>query len=360
MSNRSGREELTPLERVNALLTGQNIDRIPLYLMGKGFSANCVGYDKASMYNDPEKSFQAQQWTDEFIGADSLIPRVSYHTGMVLEFGGEIQFPTGEWAQSPSVSQRPVTSEEDVSSLSLPPVKTTGKGYVATMMAFCKIAEKSDLPIVPHAGSPLTQVENLCGSDLLLRWMLKKPELVHRLLRVVTDFLFEVVRCWVNTFGTDRIIVFQAASVESNQLISPVQFQEFAFPYLEELNGKILDTGIKHIFCHVCGEQNLNLPYWEQVPMGSPGLISIGHEIDLNTAIGSLGDRCIIVGNLETAVLQEGTPTKVYELARQCLIKGKSAPKGYVLAPGCELPPNSPPYNIYMMKKAIDDFGWYD
>jgi uroporphyrinogen-III decarboxylase len=28
--------------------------------------------------------------------------------------------------------------------------------------------------------------------------------------------------------------------------------------------------------------------------------------------------------------------------------------------PGCEIPPTTPPYNMYMMRKAVEEFGWYD
>jgi uroporphyrinogen-III decarboxylase len=30
-----------------------------------------------------------------------------------------------------------------------------------------------------------------------------------------------------------------------------------------------------------------------------------------------------------------------------------------MLMPGCEIPPNAPPHNVYVMRKAIDDFGRY-
>ena len=40
--------------------------------------------------------------------------------------------------------------------------------------------------------------------------------------------------------------------------------------------------------------------------------------------------------------------------------KAKYTPRGYILMAGCEVPVMTPPYNLYIMKKAIDDFGWYD
>jgi len=117
--------------------------------------------------------------------------------------------------------------------------------------------------------------------------------------------------------------------------------------------------GVKHINTHICGEQNLNLPYWAEIPMGNPGIISIGHEVDLDTASKYFPDH-IIVGNVEPALIQTGKPEEVYELSRICIEKGKKHPGGFALAPGCELPPMAPPYNVWMMRKAINDFGWYE
>jgi uroporphyrinogen decarboxylase len=275
------------------------------------------------------------------------------------DFGGEIKYPTGEWAQAPTVTRHPVTSEEDVEKLTLPDVRSVRSLHM--MMEFCKISEKFGSFIIPHIGAPLSEVvAGLCGTDLSFRWMIRRPELLHRLLRLVTDFSIEVAKHWVNTFGAERLMVFETAPIESNQLISPKQFKEFAFPYLKELHEQILAMGIKHIYCHICGEQNLNLPYWAQIPMGNPGIVSIGQEVDLATAIKYFGDSCVIAGNVEPAVIQEGTPQQIYELTKQCIEKAKHAPRGYLLMPGCELPPKAAPYKVYMMKKAVMDFGWYD
>ena len=93
----------------------------------------------------------------------------------------------------------------------------------------------------------------------------------------------------------------------SNQLISPKLFKEFVMPCLQELHEKILKMGYQHIYCHICGESNANLPYWSQVPMGNPGVVSIGHEIDLEKA-AEFFPSDIIMGNLEPSLLQTGKP----------------------------------------------------
>ena len=70
--------------------------------------------------------------------------------------------------------------------------------------------------------------------------------------------------------------------------------------------------------------------------------------------------ECIIAGNVNPAVIQTGTPKEVYELSKQCIEKGKHAPRGYTLTSGFGLPPLAPPYNVYAMLKAVNNLGWYD
>lgn len=352
---------MTSIERINALLAGQPVDRVAiwLWLWSSGFAARNVGYQVADSYNDPDKCFWSQVWTGEMYGSDD-IPRPLFG-GVYFEtmaLGGEIKWPTGQYAQAPTVNRYPVESEEDAQKLKLPDdIKTASP--VPLYMQFSKLQEKHGLPIIILCNSPLDSIIALCGADLMGRWLIKKPDLVHQLLRLTNDFKLAVVRYWTETFDPKRIMVYVPAPAESNQVISPKHFETFSLPYLKELHESILARGIRNIFCHICGEQHLNLPYWTQIPMGDPGIVSIGHEISLTTAIEHFGDTSIIAGNIEPAIIQEGTPQQVYELSRQCIEKAKYAPRGFLLTPGCGLPPMAPPYNVFMMKKAINDFGWY-
>ena len=89
----------------------------------------------------------------------------------------------------------------------------------------------------------------------------------------------------------------------------------------------LLQAGIRHIYCHICGEQNKNLPLWHKIPMGNPGIVSFGHEVDIDTAIKFFGERCIIAGNIEPAIIHLGTPDQIYNLCREALAKGIKAPR---------------------------------
>lgn len=63
-------------------------------------------------------------------------------------------------------------------------------------------------------------------------------------------------------------------------------------------------------------------------------------------------------------------PELVYRLARvvadfhiavaQYWVDTFGHPGGFAFGPSCELPPKAPPYNVWVMRKAINDFGWYE
>ncbi|OPY74248.1 MAG: methylcobalamin:coenzyme M methyltransferase [Syntrophorhabdus sp. PtaU1.Bin058] len=349
-------EKMTWVERLDALRNGRSVDRVPFLSFILGFCAKNVGYPVASVYSDPERSLLAQMLTREQYGYDSE-PFYGYASFGGSEFGGEIKLPDGEYEQAPSHVRFAVEKEQDVDRLELPDVKNAGVLPSAMKFSQLQIANGIEPSVV--VGGAFTIAGNICVVDTLCRWVIKKQGLVHRLLRLATDHILDIARFWVDRFGKGRVNIQIWEPLASNQIISPRHFEKLVLPYQVELHEKLLAIGIKHILCHICGEQNQNLPYWSDVPMGKFGIISIGKEIDITTAIKYFGDRYVIAGNIEPAILQTGTPGEIYELCRQAIEKGKHAPKGFALMQGCEVPVNTPPYNLYTMKKAVDDFGYY-
>jgi uroporphyrinogen decarboxylase len=348
--------KMTRAERLEALVTGNPVDRVPFFSFTLGFCARNVGYPLSAIYRDPEKSFGAQSLTREQYDYDSD-PFYGYASYGGWEFGGEIKLPESEYEQAPSHGRFAVETESDVAKLKTPDVRTAGMLPLA--MQFSQLQMKNNLSPSLVVGGPFTIAGNICPVETLCRWLIRKPELANRLIQLAANHILEVVEYWVKTFGPGRVILQIWEPLASNQIISPGQFEKFILPYQIELHQKILSTHIRYLLCHICGEQNLNLPYWSQVPMGEPGFISIGSQIDILKAISYFGKTNVIAGNIEPAVLQTGTPPEIYELCRQAIVKGKSAPRGYILMQGCEVPVNTPPYNLYIMRKAVDDFGWY-
>ena len=113
--------------------------------------------------------------------------------------------------------------------------------------------------------------------------------------------------------------------IETNQLYSPRQFESFAFPYLQEIHGKLTDMGVAIFLSHICGEQNKNLKFWSQLAYGKRGMISVGKEITLKAASEAF-PACVIMGHVDPVVIQEGTPEQVLALCENRSQRARTIP----------------------------------
>jgi len=340
------------------LLSGRNINRPLVWLWGAtpSFAIENVGYPMAAAFNDPQKCFDAQIETIAQFGEDG-VPRMAVGgaSDVTWAFGGALKWPADEYSMAPTATRHPVNSEDEVETLTMPE-EIAAAGPLPIYLDFARRCHSNGLPVFPFITSPIEGARSLCGPELLMRWLIKKPDLAHRLLRLATDYSSAVVQLFADTFPPGDILTYLAAPTASNQMLSPKFFETFVLPYQKELHKNILATGIRHIYCHICGEQNKNLPLWCDIPMGNPGIVSFGHEVALETAVESFGADCIIAGNIEPAVIHLGQPAEVYRLSTAALVAGSRSPRGYILMPGCGIPPNVPHENLLMLKKAASDF----
>ena len=351
------KDRMSSNERIDALFNYQKPDRVPLGAMANVFSSKNAGYTVTDAYDDPKKSFYAMLWAAEQYGWDS-IPQYFMHTVLgAYDFGGDMRPPKDEYEQGMIVKSYPVKTEKDVETIKMPDPRTAGR--IPLVMEFSKLQEAYDLPIWFLTRSPFTMAANICGLDHFLRWTLKKPELCERLIRMAIDHIFNVLGYWVDSFGPEKLFVWMGSPTESNQLISPKQFKKLALPYHAEFHDRLRSLGIRRFAFHLCGDQNLNLPYFADLSLWShPSILSFGHEVDLEVGTKFFPND-IIYGNIDPGIVHIGTPSQVYELSKKAIKKGKKAPGGFILAPGCGLAA-APPINVFTMTKAVNDFGWYE
>jgi len=349
-------------ERLNTLLNYQKPDRVPIYGGGSSFCMINCGYTLTELENNPQKFCDALRWTCEQYGWEPLWQPISGTVMASWDFGGKMKMPDSPYAMSASVEDFPVKTEGDVWNLELPDPKTAGA--IPKRMEFSKLQDKLGWPITFVTRSPFGSAVDICGAEQFAKWLIKKPQLCSRLIQMALKHILNVLQYWVETFGADKIFYCTSSSNESNQLFSPGHIQEHAIPYHRELHQHMRAMGVDKFRFHICGEQNLNLPYLAEFASSAdgwphPSILSFGHEVDLQDAARYFPDD-IIMGNVEPVLFQTGSSEQVYEHCRRCIEKGKKIRGGFILSPGCVLPPKAPPYNIWMMTKAVNDFGWYD
>jgi len=353
---------MTEKERIEALLRREKPDRVPFWTMShEVFAMLQAGGTVTDTYKNPAECLPTWRKICRDFGWVS-IPYLQYGAFGAWEFGGEIKLPESQYSFAPSVIRYPVETPEEALQLKIPDIKSSG-----TIPALMELSKKSSQEkpdnepwnVVCARVGPFTVAANLPGPQKFAKWLIKAPEACHHLLRIATGYLIGITLYWKETFGIDGVLPYGAEPTAANQIISPKQFEKFAFPYIKELQEQILSLGYKTTFMHICGEQNLNLPYWAQIPFGDPGIVSFGHEVTLETAAKYFPSD-IIFGNLEPVIILTKTPEEVYEASRKVIEEGKSLPNGFIFSTGCSLPATADPENVMAMTRAINDFGWYD
>ena len=354
-------DRMTHQERMQALYSYQKPDRVPILQLADKFAMINAGCTLTELHTEPQKALDAWLSTCQQYGWE---PEPPHHPWIVLgswNFGAKVRMPDSPYAMSVAVEEYPVKTEEDVLNLKLPDPKTAGN--IPKRFEYARLQEKAGMMVTFRMNSPFNTASDICGAEQFCRWLLKKPEICTRLLELALTHLGEVLKYWAQNFGASRVFCCVGSPSESNQVISPRHFKEYALPYHRKFHKMLRDIGIKRFFFHICGEQNLNLPHLAEFASSAdswphPTILSFGHEVDLEAAAHYF-PQDIIMGNIEPAVIQEGSPEQIYELCKVAIEKGKKIPGGFILGPGCDVPPRAPAANIQMMTKAVSDFGWY-
>lgn len=343
-------------EQFEALFHYNKPDRVPLGSMwfSEGFAIKSAGLNIAKIFNDPETIYRAV-----CLAADQYKwnPFIQYSGFSVLgcyDFGGTMRYPQNE-GDSFGALLHPVQNEKDVDGLKLPDPR--GSGDIPRQFEFATLQKKAGLPVTFFSRSPFCMASNMCGIERFFEWLVDKPELCQRLMEMGYQHTINVLDYWIASFGAENIQVWMSTPVESNQLISPRHMEKFCLPYHMKYHDHLEKVGIKRCGLHLCGEQNKNLPILSEAsPWRHPTILSFGVEVDITKA-AKLFSQDIICGNIDTNLIQAGTPEEVYENCRSAIKKGKQIEGGFILAPGCDTPVFAPPANVYAMTNAVEDFG---
>jgi len=352
---------MTDRERIEALISRRKPDRVPVWPGPcNGFAVTYNNLPLAAAYTDPEATYRSLRKTCFDFGW-LFLPWMAYASMGAWEFGGEVRMPSGEFDQAPVIIRHPVEEEEDVYNLKWPGPES---GFYPTARKFAELARRERLDNEPwnsviSSGSAYGLACQLVGLEKFLKWLVRKPDVAHFLIRELSEWSLSSLEQKKERLGIEGVLAMVGLPLASNQLIPPHRFEEFVLPDLKEGQARLRALGYRTTFAHICGEQNKNLPLLAGVDFGDPGIISIGPEIGLETAARYFPHH-IICGNLDPALIQTGTPERVYEATKSIVERGKRLEGGFIFAPGCELPPRAPLENVRAMTKAVGDVGSYE
>ncbi len=143
----------------------------------------------------------------------------------------------------------------------------------------------------------------------------------------------------------------------SNSFISPDQFEKLALPSMEIVVQRVLDAGMTPIL-HCDGNWLKNLPAMRRSLPAKKIILQLDGLTDIFQAKQEIGDHMCLFGDVPAAKLAEGNPAEVEEYSHR-LIEEVGRGGGFILAAGCEIPPNAKPENIRAMMDTVKKYGYY-
>lgn len=345
------------ISRIGMLKQGRYPDRVPISLSLSSYAPKMFGISAKDFYLNPETAFEANSELMDIFPADTEIG-YTVPDSICLDFGGEVYFGDNS-LECPKSIQIPAETEEALRNLKIPdPYTAPG---ASREFAYAKIRKKNGLSGAGMAlSSPFRQSVELIGMNNLMRWMRKKPELVHYACELIIEYSLRKAMMYIEEFGTEGLSNAFSYPMESHHLISPKSFREFSAPHAKKLHDELRKMGVHSFSEHLCGNHRENLWFWrDALELPEHTMITVGEELSMEEISEGIGSRHIIGGNVSTEILQLGTPKEVYLESKDIIERMKYREGGFVLAAACVISTAIPPENIIAMIHAAEDFGFY-
>jgi uroporphyrinogen decarboxylase len=327
--------------RVMNTLSGQPVDRLPVFAVLGAYGANLTGVELPTLLSDAAAYVAGQQALQREFGFDLAMSAFDYSV-LAEAFGGQIAwFPN----QIPNMKRPAARSAAEALSLPIPDILRSARLPVIVEINR-RLADlyKGEVPIVSVLPGPCIFPALLIGIEQWMETLLFEPELAQRLLERTAPFFI----AWANALldaGADCLAFTEGMATSA---VAPRKlFEEQCLPHLRAVFAQI--HGPK-IVSSTGGCMNRTLDLLPGLD-GLVGAIS-GSKDDLTESRRLLGPKLAIVGNLDNLSMPTASAERVYEMSMALL--REAAPAGpFILAnAGADMPQATPPENLRAMLAA--------
>jgi len=348
MGNARRKDTMTPSERLNAYGRGEAVDRLPCVPIVGNTAARVLGVKVSAFRGNGRLIAEAQLASYRRFGYDGI--RIFTDLYQQAEaMGATVCYPDDETAylKTPAISE---VSQID----SLKPADPNLDGNLPHHLEAMKRVTEAvgeEVPVTGAITGPFTNASFLIGSERLVRMTIRDPEAVHRL----CELSFQTALAYAEAILEVGCTPSLTDALSSCSVIGPKQFREFGYPYLRRLVDYVHSRG-RPVTLHICGNTRL---IWDLMADTGADCLSLDNDVDLSAAVGEIGHRTRIMGNIHPAeTMLLGGPAQVRQATRECVAQAYQNPKGYVVASGCSLPTDTPFENIEAMLDAVREIGY--
>jgi uroporphyrinogen decarboxylase len=263
-----------------------------------------------------------------------------------LQLEAEILGCRLQWAlhNPPAVVSHPLAEGKTLADLHIP---NSSEGRIPVITEATRQLRKKypDLALYGLITGPFTLALHLMGTDIFMK-LFEAPDEVNEVMDFCTRIGLKMSEYLIEA-GCDIIAVVDPMTSQ----IDPVTFETFVTPFVSEIFDDIRKKQKLSSF-FVCGHAQQNI---EAMCDCRPDNVSIDENIPLDFVKQiALKKGISFGGNLRlTVVLLMGNEDDAREDALACLDLGGKT--GFILAPGCDLPMETPPANIKAVTELVHD-----
>lgn len=182
---------------------------------------------------------------------------------------------------------------------------------------------------------------------------MRDPEKLKELIALGVDNSLRWVEAFTKEIGKAPASI--SDPVTCTDLLSKKQFEEFSLPELKRLASGLKEITGSSPSIHICGHTKGLWPYLKEIGVSS---FSVDNCEDLAELREEIGHEMTIVGNIPPVdILKNGSIEEVIESVKECIKKGATSPKGYILSSGCGLPIGTPKENLDAYLYAARKYG---
>ncbi len=320
---------------------GGKPDRIPVTLFGGGmWSIKDFGTSFEDMSTDPSKMTDMLVTEAARLLCDIVYAGSGYNNFHASAFGGGIKYRE---IGAPDLKEHFVNAVEDLEKFDMamldnqPVVQNVSQAFRDTLK---KIGDEYVVTVT--AWGPFTLAARFVGEETFMKATFKNKDLVHKACQFTTDLLIHLYKPLVED---GMLVISLADPTASGDLISKKQFKDYAVPYLKQFTDWAKSVNA-HTLLHICGNTTDRL---DVMPDTGASCISLDHKTDIGNAKEVLHGKMCFGGNVDpVAIMLQGTVDDVEKSCKETIEKA-GTDGGFVLMPGCDIPPTVPYVNIQKM-----------
>lgn len=217
-----------------------------------------------------------------------------------------------------------------------------------------KLKERNpDLNVTTGVAGPLTTAVALRPYGKLIEDLKTNSKKLKGLLTWSVENSLRWIEVFTRELGPGLVSISDPMS--SLDVLDLETFRSFSYPHLKTLVDQTKKISMEGPFVHICGQtQGL----WSDLLDLDLGYFSLGNTEDLKAGAKILGEKFILVGNVDPIkILRDGSQDEIIEAVKTCLDFGSEAKMGYIIAPGCQVHLQTKEENLLTFKNAILKYG---